>query len=118
MRRVLKRVAVLLLAVVPVAAWGLATALPGAADVVVALVHGITVLKGCDASTEIGTPYMCSVSIRNNVDEQHDTLTITGLTDTIATAGGNLQSSTAFPGGLLPQLTLTLTGGATCNVGQ
>lgn len=40
--------------------------------------HGIAFTKGCMSPTPVGQPYTCTYSIRNNVDEAQDTLTITG----------------------------------------
>ena len=50
--------------------------------------HGISFTKGCASPTQIGQPYACTYSIRNNVDEAQDTLTISGLNDTVHSAGG------------------------------
>lgn len=81
--------------------------------------HGITFLKGCDSPTLIGSPYLCSYSIANVLDSgdgtlgSHDTLTISSLVDVVHANPSDVTSAN-----LLPSLTLTLSGGATCNVGQ
>jgi hypothetical protein len=85
----------------------LATATPASA----AARHGISVLKGCESPTTIGSLYECSYAISQNVSG--DTATITGITDVATTAGGPVSS-----GNILPLLTLTLAGGASCNTGQ
>jgi len=54
--------------------------------------HGISFTKGCASPTHIGQPYSCSYSVRNNVDEAQDTLTMTGLADTVHSAGGDVGS--------------------------
>ena len=41
-----------------------------------AIQHGIGFTKGCDSPTKVGDPYTCSFTIRNNVDDALDTLTI------------------------------------------
>ena len=50
--------------------------------------HGISFTKGCVSPTQIGQPYTCTYSIRNDIDEAQDTLTINGLIDTVHAAGG------------------------------
>src|SRR5262249_15239119 len=56
--------------------------------------HGIGFTKGCSSPTAILQPYSCSYSIRNSVDDAHDTLTISSLIDTvqasIPTTSGNI----------------------------
>ena len=48
----------------------------GSASAVVAadVQHGISFTKGCASPTQIGQPYTCTYSIRNNIDEAQDTL--------------------------------------------
>src|SRR3954447_8439491 len=58
--------------------------------------HGISVTKGCTSPTQIGAPYACTYSFRNNVDDAQDTLTVSGLTDVVHAAGGNVSSGNVF----------------------
>ena len=58
--------------------------------------HGIAFTKGCASPTQIGQPYTCTYSIRNNTDEAHDTVVISGLNDTVHGGGGNQSSGNAF----------------------
>jgi hypothetical protein len=71
--------------------------------------HGIGFTKGCSSPTQVGAPYSCSWTIRNNLDDAQDTLTINNLTDTVHSAGGNVVSST-----VLDNASVTPSGGATC----
>ena len=75
--------------------------------------HGISFLKGCNSPTVVGQPYVCTFQAQNTVDTAHDTLTITSVVDVVHAFGGDVTSVN-----LLPTSTLTLAGGATCNVGQ
>jgi hypothetical protein len=75
-----------------------------------AVVEGITFLKSCESPTLIGTPYQCAYQATN---PSTDTATVTSIVDDVQSAGGPVVS-----GNLLPLLTLTLAGGATCNVSQ
>src|SRR5262245_2788165 len=50
--------------------------------------HGISLTKGCVSPTQIGQPYSCSFTFRNETDEAHDTLTVDGLVDVVHAAGG------------------------------
>jgi hypothetical protein len=68
------------------------TGVASAADVQ----HGISFTKGCASPTQVGAPYSCTYSIRNNVDEAKDTLTINGLNDTVHAASGNVSSGNVF----------------------
>ena len=58
--------------------------------------HGIGFTKGCASPVKIGDPYSCSFSIRNNLDEAEDTLTINGLVDVVHSSGGNVSSGNIF----------------------
>jgi phosphoheptose isomerase len=58
--------------------------------------HGISFTKGCASPTQIGQPYSCTYSVRNNVDEAQDTLTISGLNDTVHSGGGDVSSGNIF----------------------
>src|SRR5687768_3144110 len=54
--------------------------------------HGISFTKGCDSPTQIGQPYVCNYTIRNNADDAQDTLKINGFTDVVLSAGGAVSS--------------------------
>lgn len=80
--------------------------------------HGIGFVKGCQSPTDIGSPYLCTYAILNTVDTGNgagtsDTLTITSVVDVVHASPSDVASAN-----LLPLLTLHLSGGATCNVGQ
>ena len=45
--------------------------------------HGIGFTKGCASPTKIGDQYTCTVQVLNVVDSGHDTLRLTGLSDTV-----------------------------------
>jgi hypothetical protein len=71
--------------------------------------HGISFTKGCSSPTFVGAPYSCSYTVRNNVDEAGDTLTISQITDTVQASGGNVVHSTVLDdAAVVPSL------GATC----
>jgi hypothetical protein len=73
--------------------------------------HGISFTKGCQSPTHVGQPYTCTYSIRNNVDEAQDTLTVTGLADTLQSAGGPVGS-----GNVITSLKFEIGAGSpTCN---
>src|SRR4051794_5466643 len=88
-QRLLLAVGVLVLTVGVVFGIGYATA----ADPVN---HGISFTKGCASPTNVGQPYSCSYTIRNNVDDASDTLTVNGLTDVVHSAGGDISSNNVF----------------------
>jgi len=71
--------------------------------------HGIGFTEGCTSPTDVGEPYTCLWTVRNVLDEAQDTLTITQLTDTVHSAGGNVVNST-----VLDSAPVTPSGGATC----
>jgi uncharacterized repeat protein (TIGR01451 family) len=54
--------------------------------------HGISLTKGCFSPTQIGQPYSCTYSIRNSIDDAHDTLTINGFVDVVHAQGGDVSS--------------------------
>src|SRR5262245_42443233 len=54
--------------------------------------HGIARAKGCVSPTTVGSPYTCSYTVRNEVDDAHDTLMISGLGDVVQSAGGAVAS--------------------------
>src|SRR5215212_7746373 len=58
--------------------------------------HGLSVTKGCTSPLKIGEPYTCSFTIRNVLDEAHDTMTVSGLVDTVHAAGGDVSSGDLF----------------------
>ena len=68
-------------------------------------VHGIAFVKGCDSPTKIGDPYNCAYQIFNIVDTAPDTLRITGLSDVVHSAGGDVPS-----GNILGSLKLIFSG--------
>jgi uncharacterized repeat protein (TIGR01451 family) len=61
--------------------------------------HGVSLTKGCNATTPVGSPLVCSYTIRNNIDDAHDSLTINSLVDTVlsspADVSGNLLLTSA-----------------------
>jgi len=71
--------------------------------------HGIAFVKGCDSPTDIGASYNCSYTILNVVDTVHDTLSVTGLSDQVHAAGGDVNS-----GNILPALQLVFSGPVNC----
>ncbi len=74
--------------------------------------HGIGVTKGCVSPVKINAPYACSVQILNVVDTGHDTVRVTGLSDTVNSAGGPVPS-----GNILNQIGLVFSGAVTCTGG-
>src|SRR5215217_5129682 len=58
--------------------------------------HGVSFTKGCASPTKIGEPYSCSFTIRNILDQAHDTLTINSLVDVVHSAGGDVSSGDIF----------------------
>jgi hypothetical protein len=93
-----------------------ATALVFGAGNASAAFHGIGVTKGCTSPVKIGDQYTCSVQIQNIVDTGHDTLRVTGLTDVVHSAGGDV------PGGVPPNMLastgLVFGGAVTCSGGS
>ena len=78
--------------------------------------HGITFTKGCSSPTQIGQPYACSYQIFNIVDGAQDTLTITGLLDTVHAAGGDVLSGGGSATATFNQLKFEIVAGSpTCN---
>src|SRR5690242_5299838 len=59
--------------------------------------HGIGFVKGCDSPTQVGSPYNCSYTILNVVDTAHDTMQITGLSDQVHAASGDVNSGNILP---------------------
>ena len=55
--------------------------------------HGISFSKGCTSPREFGEPYRCSYSVSNQLDavnQAHDTLTFTSITDIVHASGGDV----------------------------
>src|SRR5436309_461262 len=79
--------------------------------------HGIGFTKGCVSPTQVGSPYTCSYTVRNVLDQAHDTLTIFSLVDTVHAAGGDNSAGNQLSA---VQITTTTTAtgstpsGATC----
>src|SRR5580765_3982690 len=71
--------------------------------------HGIGFTKGCTSPTKVGDPYSCTWTVRNVIDEAHDTLTITQIVDTVHAASGNQTNST-----ILDAAAVAPSAGATC----
>jgi hypothetical protein len=55
-----------------------------------ATVHAIGFTKTCASPVDVGAPYTCTFGVQNTVDESQDTLRITGLSDIVHAAGGDL----------------------------
>jgi hypothetical protein len=72
--------------------------------------HGIGFTKGCTSPTKIGDPYTCSYTVRNNLDDAGDTLTINSLVDTVHTAASGDVSS----GEIIGAVKIVAILGATC----
>src|SRR5262245_44951027 len=72
--------------------------------------HGIGFTKGCPSPTFVGARLSCSYTVRNVIDEAEDTMTVTGIADTVLAAGG----AVASPPGYLGQSSVTVSAGATC----
>src|SRR5262249_12810542 len=89
---------------------GVLTILP-VAHAEAAPVHGIGLFKGCASPTTVLQKTQCNFTITNSIDP--DTLTITSLTDIVHAAGGDDNA-----GNILPLLTLSFSGGASCNSGN
>src|SRR4029078_4528676 len=58
--------------------------------------HGISFTKGCASPTNVGPPHTFSYSVRNNIDDAFDTLTINGLTDVVHSGSGDVSSGNVF----------------------
>src|SRR3954454_7166782 len=71
--------------------------------------HGIGFTKGCASPTKVGDPYTCSYTVRNNIDDAEDTLTITSVTDVVHAASGDVNS-----GNIIGSVKINVLGGATC----
>jgi hypothetical protein len=80
----------------------------GAKELVVT--HGIGFTKGCTSPVSVGGPYSCSYTVQNVNDDAGDTLTISGLNDTVHSAGGDVSSGNIFSS--IPMTTTTTSGGS------
>ncbi len=79
--------------------------------------HGIGFSKGCTTPSYVNQEYKCAYSVANTIDTGNntvaDTLTVTSIVDVVHANPSDVTSAN-----LLPLLSLTLAGGATCNGGQ
>src|SRR5436190_14315785 len=71
-------------------------------------VHGIGFFKGCTSPTTVGQKTSCNFTITNTSDP--DDLTISSLVDVVHGAAGDDNS-----GNIIPTLTWSFSGGASCN---
>ena len=70
--------------------------------------HGISVLNQCNSTTYTGTPLLCGGEVEQNVNSG-DTVTVTGVSAQISTESGLITY-----GNILPDLNLSVAGGASC----
>ena len=75
--------------------------------------HGIAFAKGCTSPVEIGDPYTCSLQILNVVDTAQDTLRVTGFSDVVHSAGGDVAT-----GNILSTTGLVFNGAVSCTGGS
>jgi hypothetical protein len=78
-------------------------------------VHAIDFKKSCTSPVTIGDPYKCTVTVANTLDSAQDTVVVTGLSDTVHSAGGDVPS-----GSLLGAVQLVFggTGSVSCMGGS
>src|SRR5262245_29161751 len=69
----------------------------GAGSATAAPTHGIAFVKGCDSPVVVGSPFQCSYQVLNVADTAQDSLTITGLSDQVHSAGGDVNSGNILP---------------------
>src|SRR5215208_244323 len=74
--------------------------------------HGIAVAKQCESPVEVGDPYTCQLQVLNVVDTAQDVLRVTGLSDIVHAATGNVAT-----GNILPTSQLVFSGPVTCTGG-
>src|SRR6186997_895048 len=75
--------------------------------------HGIAIAKQCTSPVKIGDPYTCQLQILNVVDiPANDTLRVTGFSDVVHSAGGNVAT-----GNIMPTTGLVFSGAVTCTGG-
>jgi len=76
--------------------------------------HGIATAKQCTSPVKIGDPYTCSLQILNVVDiPANDTLRLTGFSDVVHSAGGNVAT-----GNIMPTTGLVFSGAVACTGGS
>src|SRR3954447_18248379 len=75
--------------------------------------HGAAATKTCASPTKIGDSYSCQSQFLNVVDQAHDTLQVTALSDTVNSAGGAVGS-----GNILAVTPLTFSGAVACTGGS
>ena len=75
--------------------------------------HGVAQTKQCESPTKIGDAYRCSGQILNVVDTGHDTIKVTGLSDTVHSSAGEVAT-----GGILSTTGLIFSGAVTCTGGS
>src|SRR5215208_8408127 len=74
--------------------------------------HGIAVTKQCTSPVKVGDPYTCQVQVLNVVDTGQDTVRVTGLSDTVNSAGGAVST-----GNILSSTPWVFTGAVVCTGG-
>src|SRR6266511_944666 len=75
--------------------------------------HGIAIAKQCTSPVKIGDPYTCQLQVLNVVDTAQDTLRVTGFSDVVHSAGGNVAT-----GNILSSTGLVFTGAVSCSGGS
>jgi hypothetical protein len=55
-------------------------------------VHDVSFTKACTSPVNVGDPYTCSMQVLNDVDTVHDTLQISGLSDSVHAASGDVST--------------------------
>ena len=75
--------------------------------------HGVAQTKQCESPTKIGDAYRCSGQILNVVDTGHDTIKVTGLSDTVHSSAGEVAT-----GGILSTTGLIFSGAVSCTGGS
>src|SRR5260370_37275164 len=65
-----------------------------------ALNQGLGVNKGCNSPTTVGQPYTCNYGILNisAINQTNNTITVTGITDVVNSAGGAVSSGNILSG--------------------
>src|SRR5438874_2098239 len=75
--------------------------------------HGVAFSKGCVSPVQVGGPYTCEFQIQNTVDTAQDSLRVTGLSDTVSSALGDVSS-----GNILATVGLVFSGSVSCSGGS
>jgi hypothetical protein len=78
------------------------------ASAAAAAVHDVAATKSCVTPVRVGDPYTCSGTIANTADTGQDTVRVSGLSDTVHAAGGDVSGS------FLSSVGLIFTGPVTC----